>query len=195
MRAAKPDFWVARRPNAGPRRSAQLVNFWTPFLPGNPTLNTRRRRQKTLRRNLITPPPMNSCRDPEIPISGFPEQRLRKSHVPASARNRAICGLGDFQTLAPAGRLTWSISGPFFAGNPLGNTRRRRQKTRRRPTALWREIWQDSVVFSLPATPRRCPLAPSGYPLPPAFGCPLRRTHFNAKDGPAGGSRPAGGRF
>ena len=55
-----------------------------------------------------------------------------------------------------------------------------------------------------PFTPVRCPPAPSGYPLPPAFGLsylrplaatPCRpllapRTPFNAKNGPARGSWP-----
>ena len=73
---------------------------------------------------------------------------------------------------------------------------------------LWREIWKDLVSCSPQATPGRRPLAASGYPLPPtlrvsflrpfaATPCrPLlsRRTPFYAKNSPAGGSRPAGGR-
>ena len=104
MRAAKPDFWVARRPNAGPRRSAQLVNFWTPFLPGNPTLNTRRRRQKTLRRNLITPPPPPPHEF--LPRSRNPDFRIPRTTSPEIACSRVGPKSGDLR----AGRL--SNAGP-----------------------------------------------------------------------------------
>ena len=66
----------------------------------------------------IRPPLMNSRRGPETPISGFPRRRLRESQISASARNRAICGRGDSQTRAPAGRRNWSLFGPRFRRRP-----------------------------------------------------------------------------
>ena len=123
--------WAGRLSNAEPRQSAQLVNLRTPF---SPETCYKRATETSVNTPAASnrPPHANSCRDPEIPISGSPEQCLRKPQISASARNRVICGRGDSQPLAPPVGAVGQFADPVFAGKPPRNTRRRRQSTRRR---------------------------------------------------------------
>ena len=79
------------------------------------------------------------------------------------------------------------LSFPKHMGWAGGLGAGREQQVTARPAVTDRALVRDLARFGS--------LFLAGYPLPPAFGCPLRRTPFNAKDGPAGGSRPAGGRI
>ena len=174
----------ARAPGAGPEGAGSL---WLP------SLAARARARARGSQEILAPEPAApfsedfpcpTCADFPLPPAAaacrYPLFR-RKGPIPPSAH------LWFYAHLLTPNTARQGVAGQRPAAAP--NSRGARP-----PSAPWREIWQDLVASSPQATPLWCPLAPSGSPLPPAFGCPLRRAPFNAEDGPAGGSRSAGGR-
>ena len=144
---------------------------------------------------------MTSWRDPEIPTSGFPQQCPRKSQIFASARNvigRFVGGATLNRGHTPVEAISKS-AGPVFAGNPLANTRRRRQRTSRRSStdsphdALARSRNPDfrnsgnrrfsrrpEIGRFAHGAPRKCGSPPDGaighFPDPVFAGSPLANT-------------------